>query len=390
MSPHFRVLTTSGLARAGVLMTPHGEVPTPCFMPIATVGAVRHVTAAELHAVGATMLLANTYHLMLRPGAAHVAARGGLHRFMGWEGPILTDSGGFQVFSLGPRAARRDGHGFVERTHDGVRFRSHIDGSAHELTPERAIDIQRDLGSDIAMVLDVCPPQPCAPEVLRDAVATTTAWAERSIAHAERIAFRRQGSLLFGIIQGGSVPELRQQSAVAITRLPFDGFAIGGVAVGEERAAVRETVARSVPLLPDDRPRYLMGLGTPDDIVHAVQHGIDLFDCVLPTRDARHGRVYRRVKREAVSSQLQAASVGDSDSWYEALNIGNERWRDDDRPIDPTCPCPACGHHSLAYLRHLHTIGEPLGQRLLTLHNLTFYLSLMRQFRGAIMGTEVV
>lgn len=374
MPPRFKVLATSGRARAGVLTTPHGEVPTPCFMPIATVGAVRHVTAEELRAVGATMLLANTYHLMLRPGAEHVAARGGLHRFMGWDGPILTDSGGFQVFSLGPRAARRDGHGFVERTHDGVRFRSHIDGSAHELTPERAIDIQRDLGSDIAMVLDVCPPQPCTPDVLRDAVVTTTAWAERSIAHAERIAFRQQGSLLFGIIQGGSVPELRQQSAAAITRLPFDGFAIGGVAVGEERAAVRETVALSVPLLPEDRPRYLMGLGTPDDIVHAVRHGVDLFDCVLPTRDARHGRAYRRI------SDLKF-QISDSDPWYETLNIGNERWRDDDRPIDPMCPCPTCRHHSLAYLRHLHTIAEPLGARLLTLHNLTFYLDLMRELR---------
>lgn len=377
MSLPFTIVARNGVARAGILRTPHGEVPTPCFMPIATVGAVRHVTAAELRAVGATMLLANTYHLMLRPGAAHVAARGGLHRFMGWDGPILTDSGGFQVFSLGPRAARRDGHGFVERTHDGVRFRSHIDGSAHELTPERAIDIQRDLGSDIAMVLDVCPPQPCTLDVLRDAVVTTTAWAERSIAHAERIAFRQQGSLLFGIIQGGSVPELRQQSVAAITRLPFDGFAIGGVAVGEDRAAVRETVALSAPLLPEERPRYLMGLGTPGDIVHAVRHGIDLFDCVLPTRDARHGRIYRRI------SDLKF-QISDSDPWYETLNIGNERWRDDDRPIDPSCPCPACRHHSLAYLRHLHAIAEPLGQRLLTLHNLTFYLDLMQLLRTQI------
>lgn len=378
MSSCFSVTAQLGAARAGVLTTPHGEVPTPCFMPIATVGAVRHVTAEELRSVGATMLLANTYHLMLRPGAAHVAARGGLHRFMGWDGPILTDSGGFQVFSLGPRAARRDGHGFVERTHDGVRFRSHIDGSAHELTPERAIDIQYELGSDIAMVLDVCPPQPCAIEVLRDAVVTTTAWAERSIAHAERIAFRQQGSLLFGITQGGSVPELRQQSAAAITRLPFDGFAIGGVAVGEDRATVRETVALSVPLLPEDRPRYLMGLGTPDDLVHAVHCGVDLFDCVLPTRDARHGRVYRKMQNAECRRQ-------NNDPWYETVNIGNEQWKDIDRPIDPDCPCPACRHHTLSYLRHLHAIGEPLGQRLLTLHNLTFYLDLMRELRREVL-----
>jgi queuine tRNA-ribosyltransferase len=376
MSSYFNILATSGLARAGILHTPHGDVPTPCFMPIATVGAVRHVLAQELRAVGSTMLLANTYHLMLRPGAAHVAARGGLHRFMGWNGPILTDSGGFQVFSLGPRAARRNGHGFVELDADGVRFRSHIDGSEHMLTPERAIDIQRDFGSDIAMVLDVCPPQPCTPNTLRHAVAMTTAWAERSIIHAERTSFRQRGALLYGIIQGGSDAALRQQSAEAITRMPFDGFAIGGVAVGESTADMRRAVEMTAPLLPMDRTRYLMGVGTPTDIVHAVQHGIDLFDCVLPTRDARHGRGYRKI-----SNFKFQISNSDTDPWYETINIGNERWRDDDRPIDPGCPCLACRHHTLAYLRYLFAIGEPLGQRLLTLHNLTFYLNLMRELR---------
>lgn len=377
MPSHFRILGVSGQSRAGVLTTPHGEVPTPCFMPIATVGAVRHVAAVELHAMGATMVLANTYHLMLRPGVDHVAARGGLHRFMGWDGPILTDSGGFQVFSLGPRAARRGGHGFVELHSDGVRFRSHLDGSEHLLTPELALDFQRDLGSDIAMVLDVCPPQPCAREILRDAVATTTAWAERSITHAERIAFRQRGVLLFGIVQGGSDIELRRMSAAAITTLPFDGFAIGGVAVGEENTTTRATVAMSVPLLPEDRPRYLMGLGTPDDLVHAVRNGVDLFDCVLPTRDARHGRMYRRIPNDEFR-------MTNSDPWYETMNIGNERWKGVDEPIDPACPCPACRHHSLAYLRHLHAIAEPLGARLLTLHNLTFYLDLMRQLRAMV------
>lgn len=365
-------------ARAGVLTTAHGDAPTPCFMPIATVGAVHHVSASELRELGASIVLANTYHLMLRPGTEYLAQHGGLQEFMGWYGPLLTDSGGFQVFSLGARATARGGNGMVQLTDEGVRFRSHIDGSTHLLTPELAVDHQRNIGSDIAMMLDVCPPQPCAPEVLRSAVQRTSAWAERAIAHAEATGARERMAM-FGIVQGGSDPELRRESAAAITALPFDGFAIGGVAVGEAKSEMRTAVELAAPLLPADRPRYLMGVGTPDDIVHAVCQGVDMFDCVLPTRDARHGRIYRRIP----NVEFRMSNV---DPWYEAINVGNEKWKDVDEPIDPTCTCPTCKHHTLAYLRHLHAIGEPLGARLATLHNLAFYLGLMVKLREHILA----
>jgi len=385
MPSHFTVTACSGAARAGVLRTAHGDVPTPCFMPIATVGAVHHVSAGELREMGATMILANTYHLMLRPGSQHVAERGGIQQFMRWDGPLLTDSGGFQVFSLGAKVESRGAKGFVALTDDGVRFRSHLDGSTHELTPERAMDIQRELGSDIAMVLDVCPPQPCAPDALARAVATTTAWAQRSIAHAEATGARSH-MRIFGIVQGGADAALRCAHAAAITALPFDGFAIGGVAVGESREEMRRAVEVTVPFLPEDRPRYLMGVGAPDDIVHAVRCGIDMFDCVLPTRDARHGRLYRRIS-DSPDASVGAGrfQISNSAPWYETINIRNERWKGIDEPIDPTCACLTCRNHTLAYLRHLAAIGEPLGQRLATVHNLTFYLGCMRELRAQIM-----
>ncbi|MFH1098414.1 MAG: tRNA guanosine(34) transglycosylase Tgt [Candidatus Uhrbacteria bacterium] len=362
-------------ARSGTIHTAHGDVQTPCFMPIATVGAVHHVAPDELREIGATVVLANTYHLALRPGTAYLAERGGLHRFMGWDGPILTDSGGFQVFSLGPHVVSRGGKSLVEVSEEGVRFRSHVDGREMLFTPENVIDHQRNIGSDIAMVLDVCPPQPCPPDILREAVRRTGAWAQRSIVYAEQTGFRDR-ALLFGIVQGGADAALRAESAAMISALPFDGLAIGGVAVGEEKSVMRAVVEVSTPLLPDDRPRYLMGVGTPDDIAHAVAQGIDLFDCVLPTRDARHGRVYRWTDRTAFP-------VG---NWYETINIGNERWRTIDEPIDKNCRCPTCQMASLAYLRHLCAIGEPLGSRFLTLHNLFFYFDFMRAFRGRIIS----
>lgn len=371
-------------ARCGVLRTPHGDIPTPAFMPIGTCGAVKHVIPTELRNAGAHIILANTYHLMLRPGTDALAARGGLHRFMGWSGPILTDSGGFQVFSLGFRSASRGGVNHVALTEEGVRFRSHLDGSGQLLTPESALDHQRRIGSDIAMVLDVCPPQPCPPDAIRDAVLRTTRWAERSIAYAESTGFRDRGPLLFGIIQGGSDMALRRESAAAITALPFDGFAIGGVAVGETKADIRSTIERTAPLLPADRTRYLMGLGTPDDLCHAVAHGVDLFDCVLPTRDARHGRVYRWVDREAFVA-VWPRSYENPEQWYTREVIAGARFRTTDAPIDPGCACPACATGlSCAYLRHLFAIGEPLGQRLLTLHNLTFYLDCVTMMRTRI------
>lgn len=380
MPLHFTITARVGAARIGTLHTAHGDVPTPCFMPIATVGAVRHVAPTELRTMGASMILANTYHLMLRPGAAYVAERGGMQRFMGWDGPMLTDSGGFQVFSLGARAAARGGDGFVTLTDDGVRFRSHLDGSTHKLTPERVIDIQCMLGSDIAMVLDVCPPQPCPPDVLARAVATTAVWASRSLAHADATGARERMQI-FGIVQGGANAALRRSAAAAITALPFDGFAIGGVAVGEEKAAVRHAVELTAPLLPDDYPRYLMGLGTPADIVHAVRNGVDLFDCVLPTRGARHNHVYRWRDRGVAF----LAPSGAERAWYEEFTMTNERWKSMDTPIDPECPCLACRTTTLAYLRHLAVIGEALGARLLSLHNLTFYLEVMAKLREEIM-----
>lgn len=319
------------------------------------------------------MVLANTYHLALRPGTPYLAERGGLQEFMGWHGPLLTDSGGFQVFSLGARTASRRGASLVTLTEEGVQFRSHLDGSVQLLTPERAVEHQRNIGSDIAMVLDVCPPQPCSDLVLAEAMRLTTAWASRAVLHANHIGARPRMQL-FGIVQGGSNGDARRAHAAAITALPFDGYAIGGVAVGEPTAAMRATVECTAPLLPTDRPRYLMGVGTPADIVHAVSCGVDLFDCVLPTRDARHGRVYRWTDRTAFPHG----------AWYETINIHNAAFRHLDAPIDAHCACLACRTTTLAYLRHLMAIREPLGGRLLTLHNLTFYLGVLRLLRDRI------
>ncbi|MFH1430285.1 MAG: tRNA guanosine(34) transglycosylase Tgt [Candidatus Uhrbacteria bacterium] len=376
-----RAESNRSAARAGVLHLAHGDVQAPCFMPIATCGAVKHVTPQELRRAGAEIILSNTYHLALRPGTEYLEEHSGLHSFMQWSGPILTDSGGYQVFSLGAKSAARGGQRLVTITEDGVRFRSHIDGSTQMFTPESVVEHQKRIGSDIAMVLDVCPPQPCSARELADAVRQTTRWAERSIARAEQIDMRTpagphrgSGQKLFGIVQGGSDEALRRESAQALTGMPFDGYAIGGVAVGEEQARIREAIAMTAPLLPEDKPRYLMGLGTPADIVHAVRHGVDMFDCVLPTRDARHGRVYVWTHR---------GEFPDGE-WYERFDIDRAAHRDMDSPLDEACPCPACRTFSRAYLRHLHHIGEPLAQRLLTIHNLTFYLELMQVIRASI------
>ncbi|MDO8425305.1 MAG: tRNA guanosine(34) transglycosylase Tgt [bacterium] len=375
-----RTKSASCAARAGELQTGHGVVQTPCFMPIGTVGAVKHVTPAELRAAGAQIVLSNTYHLMLRPGTDYLAARGGLHAFMRWDGPILTDSGGYQAFSLGARTAARGNAALARFTDDGVRFRSHVDGSAQELTPESVVDHQRKIGSDIAMVLDVCPPQPCTRDVLEAAVEQTTRWAARAKAHASRVPNPR-AQKLFGIVQGGSDEVLRRRSAEDLVALDFDGYAIGGVAVGEEQSKIREAIAMTAPLLPTDKPRYLMGLGTPSDIVHAVRCGVDMFDCVLPTRDARHGRTYAWVDR---SAHLLDARTSMDDAWYTRFAIGRAEFRASDEPIDAACPCPTCRTFDRAYLRHLFAIGEPLGARLLTLHNLTFYFELMRRLRECV------
>jgi queuine tRNA-ribosyltransferase len=342
--------TTSGLARLGTLTTPHGTIDTPQFMPVGTQATVKSLTPGDLHAAGVQVILANTYHLSLRPGHERIARLGGLHRFMGWDGPILTDSGGFQVFSLAHLARVDD---------EGITFASHLDGSPQRLTPERAIEIQEALGSDIAMSFDqlVDATLP-APEVAA-AMERTHRWAERCLA-----AHGRPAQALFGIVQGGVDGDLRRRSVAAIANLPFDGIAIGGLSVGESKSEMAATLGVVAEALGSDaRPRYLMGVGTPPDLVAAVMHGIDLFDCVLPTRVARNGQLWTSQGR---------------------LNLRNARFLDDLGPPDPECSCEACQNHSRAYLAHLFRSEELLAYRLASVHNVTYTLGLMRQIREAV------
>jgi len=348
MSFSFQVTARDGSARRGLMTTAHGAVDTPAFMPVGTAGAVKAVTPEELVACGAQIVLANTYHLFLRPGHALVRDLGGLHRFMHWSGPILTDSGGFQAFSM--EALRR-------LDEQGVRFKSHLDGALHLLTPESSMEIQAALGSDVAMVLDECPPLPSPREVLEQAVERTARWAARS-----REAYAGPG-VPFAIVQGGTFEDLRERSAKALVALDFPGYAIGGVSVGEPPEAIATVARTTAALLPQERPRYLMGVGRPEDLVEAVAGGVDLFDCVMPTRNARNGTLF--------------TSRG-------KVNIKREENRTDPGPLDPDCPCETCRNYSRAYLRHLYASGEILAARLHTIHNLTFYLGLMRRLREAI------
>ena len=350
----FRLEATDGAARAGVIHTAHGEIPTPAFMPVGTKASVKALHPDEVRALGAHVILGNTYHLHLRPGEDVIEELGGLHAFSGWDGPILTDSGGFQVFSLRDTLLAVDD--------DGVTFRSVYDGAAERLTPESVAEIQRRLGSDIAMCLDICPPADAAPEEHEQAVRRTTLWAERQVGRAARA-----GQLRFGIAQGGTDPELRRRSIAEITALPFDGFALGGLAVGESRPEMFDAVGWSAPLLPDDRPRYFMGLGDPEGILEVVARGIDMFDCVLPTRTARTG------------SALTA---------HGRLNLRNARFARDPGPLEEGCGCPACERFSRAFVRHLVNQQEILGLRLLTLHNLWFVLRLTEGARAAILRGE--
>jgi queuine tRNA-ribosyltransferase len=348
----FELLARDGGARRGRVSTAHGSFETPAFMPVGTAGTVKGLVPEQVAATGAEIVLGNTYHLMLRPGAERVAKLGGLHRFMNWPGPILTDSGGFQVMSLAE---------LREITEKGVTFKSHIDGTRHELTPERAMEIQRLLGSDITMVLDECTPFPVEREDAEKSMALSMRWAARCKAAFEA----RPGYGLFGIVQGSVFAELREASAAALTGIGFDGYAVGGLAVGEGPATTRRMLEATVPALPEDRPRYLMGVGKPADIVAAVRRGIDMFDCVLPTRSGRTGQAFTR---RAV------------------LNLRNARHQDDPRPLDPDCLCPTCRHYARAYLHHLFKAGEMLGPILLTLHNLSYYQELMAALRRAIEG----
>ncbi|MBA2356860.1 MAG: tRNA guanosine(34) transglycosylase Tgt [Actinobacteria bacterium] len=346
----FAVSTTDGAARAGVLRTVHGDVPTPAFMPVGTKGTVKGIHPDELRSLGAAIVLGNTYHLHLRPGADVVAELGGLHAFMGWDGAILTDSGGFQVFSLRDTLLAVDD--------DGVTFASVYDGAPARLTPELAAQIQAQLGSDIAMCLDICPPAGAPRAEVAEAVRRTTLWAGR-----QRAAPRAPGQLLFGIAQGAADRELRHRSIEELVELDLDGYALGGLAVGESRAEMFEATGWAAPLLPAGRPRYFMGIGDPEGILEVISSGVDVFDCVLPTRLGRTGSAL---------------------TWSGRLNLRNARFARDSRPLDDGCACPACERFSRAYLRHLVNQQELLGHRLLSLHNLHFVLELTAGARAAI------
>ena len=346
----FRIEATVGAARTGVIATAHGEVPTPAFMPVGTKATVKTLHPDEVRDAGASILLGNTYHLHFRPGDELIAELGGLHRFMGWDGAILTDSGGFQVFSLRDTILGADD--------DGVTFRSVYDGTPERFTPESVARIQANLASDIAMCLDVCPPAGVSHAELEDAVRRTTLWAQR-----QRQADRAPGQLVFGITQGASDPELRRRSIEEITQLDFDGYALGGLSVGEPRELTLDATEWAAPLLPDDRPRYFMGIGDAVGILEVVERGIDMFDCVLPTRTARTGSAL---------------------TWKGRLNLRNARFARDPRPLDEGCSCPACARFSRAYIRHLVNQQELLGIRLLTLHNLRFVLDVTTGARTAI------
>ncbi len=352
MPPSFRfdLQATDGAARTGVIHTPRGDIRTPAFMPVGTAATVKAMLPQSVRATGADILLGNTYHLMLRPTAERIAALGGLHRFMNWDGPILTDSGGFQVMSL---ASLR------KLTEEGVRFSSHIDGSKHMLTPERSMEIQRLLGSDIVMAFDECPALPASDEVVEKSMQMSMRWAQRS-----RDAFGdRPGHALFGIMQGGVNKGLRQASAEALIGIGFDGYAVGGLAVGEGQEAMFGVLDYAPSFLPTDKPRYLMGVGKPDDIVGAVQRGIDMMDCVLPSRSGRTGQAW---------------------TGHGAINLKNARHKDDPRPLEEGCTCPACTGYSRAYLHHVVKADEIIGSMLLTWHNLHYYQQLMVGLRGAI------
>ena len=359
----FELTARDGGARRGRLLTPHGAVETPAFMPVGTAGAVKAVTPRDLAEAGAEVVLANTYHLHLRPGAELVARRGGLHRFMGWPGPLLTDSGGYQVFSL---AARR----VIDEA--GVRFRSHLDGSERELTPEIATDLQARLGSDVAMAFDECAPWPAPFDGVRESMERTLRWARRSRARHDALsgsplgagaAMTTPGQLQFGIVQGGTYPALRERSARETTALGFDAYAVGGLSVGEPAPVLYDVAETTAAMLPADRPRYLMGVGLPGDLVESVARGIDLFDCVLPTRNARNGQLFTRNGPLSIKAAAHA---------------------EDDRPVEAECACYTCRHFSRAYLRHLHVAKEMTGAVLNTVHNLHFYLDTMRRIRDAV------
>ena len=351
----FNIKATDGRARTGVISTPKGDIRTPAFMPVGTAATVKAMLPESVRSTGADILLGNTYHLMLRPGAERIHNLGGLHKFMNWQGPILTDSGGYQVMSLTD---------LRKLTEEGVKFKSHIDGSVHNLTPEYSMEIQRLLGSDIVMSFDECTPFPATNKQAKSSMDLSMRWAQRS-----RDAFGdRPGYALFGIQQGSTFKDMREESAEKLTSIGFDGYAVGGLAVGEGQDLMFEVLEYAPNQLPQDKPRYLMGVGKPDDIVGAVQRGIDMFDCVLPSRSGRTGQALTRMG---------------------PINLRNARHRDDPRPLDVTCECPCCKNYSRAYLHHVHRAGEIISSMLITWHNLHYYQVLMEGLRGAIASSSL-
>jgi len=351
----FNINATDGRARTGVINTPKGDIRTPAFMPVGTAATVKAMMPENVKVTGADILLGNTYHLMLRPGAERVHNLGGLHKFMNWQGPILTDSGGYQVMSLTD---------LRKLTEEGVKFKSHVDGSLHNLTPEYSMEIQRLLGSDIVMSFDECTPFPATEKQAKSSMDLSMRWAQRS-----RDAFGdRPGYALFGIQQGSTFKDMRAESADKLTNIGFDGYAVGGLAVGEGQDLMFEVLEYAPNQLPTDKPRYLMGVGKPDDIVGAVQRGIDMFDCVLPSRSGRTGQALTR---------------------RGAVNMRNSRHRDDQRPLDESCECPCCKNYSRAYLHHVHKAGEIISSMLLTWHNLHYYQVLMSELRQAIASNKL-
>jgi len=351
----FNIKATDGRARTGVISTPKGDIRTPAFMPVGTAATVKAMLPESIRSTGADILLGNTYHLMLRPGAERIHNLGGLHKFMNWQGPILTDSGGYQVMSLTD---------LRKLTEEGVKFKSHIDGSVHNLTPEYSMEIQRLLGSDIVMSFDECTPYPATDKQAKSSMDLSMRWAQRS-----RDAFGdRPGYALFGIQQGSTFKDMREESAEKLTNIGFDGYAVGGLAVGEGQDLMFDVLEYAPNQLPQDKPRYLMGVGKPDDIVGAVQRGIDMFDCVLPSRSGRTGQALTRMG---------------------PINLRNARHRDDPRPLDVTCECPCCKNYSRAYLHHVHRAGEIISSMLITWHNLHYYQVLMEGLRGAIASSSL-
>ena len=371
--PYFEILKKdeNSKARNGVIHTAHGDIHTPAFLPIGTKGAVKTITSEELKFWGAEIVLANTYHLWQRPGDLLVYKAGGLHKFMNWKGPIFTDSGGFQVFSLAKMRKVMEA---------GVLFQFDLDGKQEILSPEKSVDIQANLGSDIALILDDFPGYPFEYERSKESIALTKRWAERAVKEYQKIVIDgdpvNPGQKLWGIVQGASFPDLRKQSAEDMVSLGFEGFAIGGVAVGEPHEEMMKAVEATVPHLPENSPKHLLGVGTPFDIVQAASRGCDTFDCVIPTREARHGRLYIAAKNVETGSGTTEG--------YQTIDIRLEKYKEDFTPVDNACDCYLCLNHTKAYLRHLLATGEPLAIRLATMHNLKFYLNLMVKIRNAV------